>query len=735
MECRCKCVFPLWPKGYNGEASPTVWAVVKYKDSSGNTFSATGIGLPTNPAVDVTLSGNWAQTKYGPTFEVTTYSIEYPETEETAVKYLISLRIGLGEKRAQLIYGHFGNQLWDIIENTPEKLSEVRGIPRTAIDKLIERMSETSLDRKILQLLKTTVELSAEQIAQIKAAYGTYSLEIIEKYPYRLCELGIGFPTAEKLGIKYGVAANDIERLRCLAQYLLDRQATSGHTCTPEREFLELFTKYSGLQSEVAKSIYEQILHERIIIRSNGMLYTIKRFHEESELAKRVASMSLDAPLRQVSEEKLDETIAAYEKSAGITLAPAQKEAVKNVFRFKASVITGGPGVGKTTVIQAIIYLHKEIYGKQSNPVLLSPTGRAARRMTEATGYPAQTIHSAVQYKGDDKANAYIVRPISRRISPEYVDDDHIDSNLIIIDEASMMDLYIANVLFTKIPHNCHVVIVGDPDQLPSVGYGNVLYELLRASVLHTVKLTEVYRQGETSPIITNSIKIRNGETDLITDAHFKIAQRNSPEAVFNSACKLYLNSIQKFGMDNCLLLCPYRTKSDINVNMFNQTLQSIINPLKENTPSITRGKITFRAGDRVMQMRNTTDAVNGDVGYVKAIDVDENGEKIAIINFDGHEVTYTRKELQDVDLAYCTTVHKAQGSEAQTVICVLTSEHTAMLKRNVLYTAITRAKENVAIIEDNATVSPIEIAVKDNKTTLRWSQLSSRVRLNTTKK
>lgn len=446
-----------------------------------------------------------------------------------------------------------------------------------------------------------------------------------------------------------------------------------------------------------------------------GMVYLKAQFEQEKYIAATIKNLvSRDSAI-----DNIDVFLAQYQKETGIILADKQADAVRCCLRNSMSVITGGPGTGKTTTIRALLYVHKLVYGNASEPVLLAPTGRAARRMSEATGYPASTIHSAIGYTEQTGNPQACTR---------------LEGNLVIVDETSMMDQLIAYLLLSSLPENARLVFVGDPDQLPSVGCGNILHDIIVSGVVPLTKLDVIYRQGENSPVITNAHAINTGNTELVYAKGFRFIERNDTASIFEKACSFYVQCVNCYGIDNVVLLNPYRSKTALSVNEFNKHLQEVVNPLKAGDFSITVHGTEFRTNDKVMQTKNTEIAKNGDIGYIRRIArkpaEDDPTEFVytAFVEFngDGIEHPYSEDALVNVDLAYCSTIHKSQGSQYETVIMVLSNEHSLALKRNLVYTGVTRAEKNVALIGQS---SALRKAILNNTADIRYTLLPNRLR------
>lgn len=745
VEINCSFVNTVYPpnNASRSRIPSATWMVVKYAAlETGKRFSAAGINLPTVSGIEILLRGSWsANPRYGRTLEVSSHEIIVPRNEQGFLEYIDFLRVGIGKTRAKALYAAYREGIWEALESEPEKAASLSGIPLESIERLRDARKHTQIQRDLCRLFGRNLELTPARTQEIALKAGTDAAEWILENPYRLTEIsGFGFKAVDRFALHLGIAPDAPARLAAGIEYCLADAASRGNTCIPKNE-LQTQMQHALKQDDSGPTISESAIREALneawrsgsLVICEDMAYSRARFEQETSLIQDLlrilqAEQRLSAPLENI--------LAAYEKEAKIRLAASQRKAVENVFRHKATIVTGGPGTGKTTIIRAILYAHQQIYGKKSAPVFLSSTGRAARRMTEATGFPAQTIHSAVSYIGETEEEP----PEATSI---------IEGNLFVVDESSMMDLYIASVLLRKIPSDARVVFVGDPDQLPSVGCGNVLSDMIASGVLAMTRLGVIFRQNGESPIVTNAAKIRNGDTALIISEHFCVLKEASTADVFRKACGLYYKCVKKYGIDNVVLLNPYRDKSDLNVNVFNRNLQHLLNPPQEGIAEMARDRsLSFRPGDKVMQMRNTESARNGDTGYIlrieRSADPDAPQEELlqAVVEFnhDGIEHVYTRDTIRDLDLAYCTTIHKSQGSEYQAVIMVLSAQHKAMLRRNLIYTGVTRAKESVAIITEEEKITAggkgnaplftaVEAAIQNNKTDKRNSLLGLRLK------
>lgn len=698
------------------------WRVVKYRDATTKKFFiACGDSLPTSAEMRVILYGRWKKNDRGEQFAVEYFDQELPQGKRGIISYLLSLKIGIGRKRAEDIYNKFGTGIWDVLENEPERLLVVKGITPKTVDKLTKKLNETRIYRNIIKAFHGQCNMTLEKAKNIVSAFEDDALDVVNNHPYRLCHVkGFSFPIVDAFAISQGTLANSQYRLEAGMIHVLDRITLSGHVCIPLKDLcksmMTLLASAGEVTEEDCKSAIRKAHKKKIVMVTSGFVYRRKLHEQETSIAENLIARTK----RQNPVENIDKFLDQYKEDTGVVLADKQAEAVKCCFKNSICVLTGGPGTGKTTTTRAILYVHKLVYGNSSEPVLLAPTGRAARRMSEATEYPAATIHSVIGYHEEDGEG------VSR-------EDAEINGNLVIIDECSMMDQQITALLLEKIPMDCRVVFVGDPDQLPSVGCGNVLHDMIRSQAIPLVKLDVIYRQGAGSPVITNAHKILAGDTHLEIGDKFKFYAIEDDSAIFKAACKFYTKCVAAYGIDNVIMLNPYRKKTALSVNTFNQELQAELNPPKPDALTMTVHGIEFREKDKVMQTKNTEGAKNGDVGYIRRITRQPNKddptewEYTAYIEFndDGKELPYSEEDLDNVDLAYCTTIHKSQGSQYETVIMICSNLHAMSLKRNLIYTGITRAEKNVALIGQP---SAVEKSILNATADVRYTLLADRL-------
>lgn len=686
-------------------------------------FTVVGAEVPSIASLYIDLHGEWRTNKKTgkKEFAYQYHSIPTDGGKKALLAYFSSLKCGIGVIKSALIYKKFGDEIWDILSHN-ERLPELKGIiSEKNLQKLKEALDDNDASRALFELTATTgLPLNPTQIKRITKKFGRNAAEIVKNKPYRLCNVeGIGFDTADSVAMSEGYALDDKYRLLAAVDKVHGMNAARGNTCmTVETALKGLEYVLHTADADLCRRALKQSTGRGDTKIRGGLLLDISKDKVEENIARKLLEL-LSAC--EPSKADIDALISDYETKNHVTLAPQQKDAVRAVFRSGVAVVTGGPGTGKTTVIKGILSVHRAVYGEFSRPLLLAPTGRASRRMADATGYEAQTIHSAVHWKGEENDEAIEGA------------DETFDNNLIIVDEASMMDQFITGVLIRKVKRGCRLVFVGDPDQLPSVGCGNVLNDMIRSQVIPTVRLKVIFRQAKESPIVANAYAINHGQVQLRLTEKFSMYEEGTELDQFKKACRLYLACVKRFGnMDDVILLNPQRNNTSLSVDAFNKELQHALNP-----PSKTKAEIqmasgqVFRVGDRVMQLKNRDVAKNGDVGYITAIydfaDPEDTSqtEKRIEIDFMGELVQYSLEDMKDVDLAYCATVHKVQGEEYKAIIIVMSESHPSMLKRNMLYTAVTRAKDVVMVVGQ---MSAVRKAIENVSSNQRMTLLADRL-------
>ena len=684
-------------------------------------FTAVGPQLPDKKNLTFKLVGSWGiNRKTGrKQFEVSYVENTRPSNKKEIIEYFVSLKCGVGRQKATRIYSVFGDTTWDIIDQNPEAIKTVPGITEKVHAKLMAAVAENAASRNILKLFtEAGVTVSGDAVHEFISTYGAANaVNELKGNPYVAYGIpGFTFDKCDALATTLGFPDDAPERLRAYVRKVLMDATFSGHVCLPKNIVLADMAAGTGVSEEKCKDAINAAYQAKEIRAANKCFYLPEQYDREEAICTNIKRL-MDSG--STTFDNLDFAIDQYEDLTHFTLADSQRDAVKMVFGNTVSIITGGPGTGKTTVTKAVLWVHKKLFGEDSKPLLLAPTGKAARRMSEATAYPSSTIHSAVGWKGDDTDEA---------------SDMPLDGNLILVDESSMVDQHIAAILLERIESGSKVVFIGDIDQLPSVGCGNVLHDLIVSQVIPTTRLTVIFRQAGDNPIVTNAHRMNTGRTDMVETSSFRFIEAESDGEVFLQALKLYIRCVKAFGVDNVLLLNPQRNNTDLSVDNFNKKLQELLNPHVDGGAEITVGKTVYRKGDRVMELKNTDRARNGDIGIILDVcrrpDPDDPNEwqSYGVIEFngDGNPLEYADADFKHVTHAWCTTVHKAQGAESDTVIQVISKSHPSMLKRRLVYTGCTRAKKNVAIIGQREAFA---MAVKNDAQELRYTLLAQRLK------
>ena len=678
------------------------------------------------PGEILKVKGEWADhAKYGEQFKIVQYKTTVPASVYGITKYLGSGLIkGIGPVMAKRIVKQFGKETLDVIENDIEKLAEIDGIGKKRIGMIKNAWEDQKEIREVMLFLQTH-NVSSGYATKIFKHYGNRSIQVVKENPYRLATdiFGIGFVTADHIAEKLGFSKDSELRAEAGILYVLHQLADEGHVYYPYEALVKKCQEILAVDREVLVKAFGTIaVDKRIVIEDlnehieefaeNKKAVYLAKFHvSETRIATRLKRL-VKAPgsIREIDPDKAIEWV---QKQLAITLAGRQVEAVKCAVANKVMVITGGPGTGKTTIINAILKIFSTL---KVNIMLSAPTGRAAKRMTEATGHKAKTIHRMLEYsiqKGGFQKNV----------------DYPLDCDLLIVDEASMIDTILMHHLLKGIPPTATFILVGDVDQLPSVGAGNVLKDIIASGAIPVVELNEIFRQAKESLIIINAHKINSGllpspkQSDNKLDDFYFIEQED-PEEVVRIILELTKERIpERFGfdaVDDIQVLTPMH-KGIVGAGNLNVELQSTLNP---GQGGVMRGNRNYRLNDKVMQIKNNYDkeVFNGDIGRITRID--QEAQKVTI-SFDGRHVAYDYTDLDEIILAYAVSVHKSQGSDYHAVIIPIVTQHYILLQRNLIYTAITRGRKLVVMV---GTRKALAIGVKNDKTKRRYTYLRYRL-------
>ncbi|MCF6094328.1 ATP-dependent RecD-like DNA helicase [Microaerobacter geothermalis] len=678
----------------------------------------------------ITVDGEWVtHPQYGKQLEVTRWERPLPKTKSQIIAFLASPLIkGCGEKRAKDIVQHLGeDSLNRIMKDGEGCLLPIKGIGQQKAAKIVESVRLTFEIQNILMRL-LPYGITANMVVKAYKEFGSNTAEVILKNPYQLTNLKlIGFLKADEIAKRIGISPASGYRIEACVDYVLKEKCFNiGHCYLPEDELiadtlrvLNHNAKEQITRAEVEQGIAALEANERIVIE-DGVIYPTFLYKHEKRVAQKLSKKLNGSGNGEAMPFLVEPAIRDYQRKNNMVLAEGQREAIRKLFTESLLILTGGPGTGKTTVIKAMIEIYRERFPK-AEISLSAPTGRASRKLAELTGVDACTIHRLIGFRpGED---------------PVFDENNFLPCDLLIVDEVSMMDIQLADLLFSAVAPKTKVLLVGDSDQLPSVNPGNVLKDMLDAGVAH-VKLTEIFRQAQESQIVMNAHRVNQGKMFAIDPEKndFYFIHRESPEEIAETIRKSVLRFLQLgYTPSDILVLSPMK-KGEIGTQELNRILQETINPPALYKEEIPAGKTIFRVGDKVIQTKNNynKEVFNGDIGVINRIDtlLDEEGEptneKGLYCSFNGREVIYTKDDLKELQLAYSITVHKSQGGQAPVVIMPVSTSHYIMLARNLVYTGITRAEQKVVLI---GTQKALSIAVSNNKIVERNTRLSNRLR------
>jgi len=663
----------------------------------------------------ITASGEWVNDHtHGQQFKARFMRTSAPTSIDGIEKYLGSGMIrGIGPVYAKKMVKAFGEKVFDIIEAEPERLREVTGIGLVRAKRITDAWAEQKIIREIMVFLHSNGVGTARAV-RIYKTYGVDAVQVMTENPYRLARdiRGIGFKTADAIAMKLGVEKTAMIRIRAGISYALTEAMDDGHCGLPTEELVPLAVELLEISIELVQTALDLELAEGTVIAATvgetACVFLGGLYRAEQVIAERLLRLANGKlPWPYIDPEK---ALPWVEQKTGLSLAKSQIDAIRLSLISKILVITGGPGVGKTTIVNAILRI---LDAKGVNLLLCAPTGRAAKRMTEATGFDAKTIHRLLEI--DPKAGGF------KRNS-----ENPLECDLLVVDETSMVDVMLMQALMKATPDNAALLIIGDIDQLPSVGPGQILADVIASGAVPVVRLTEVFRQAAQSRIITSAHRINQGSIPDLSkpdgDSDFYFVQADDPETAVPRIIELVKTRIpQRFGLDpirDIQVLCPMN-RGGVGARSLNIELQAALNPAGER--KVERFGWTFAPSDKVMQIENDYDkeVYNGDIGYID--DVDPDGGEMSV-SFDGRAVTYGFGELDTLVPAYAATIHKSQGSEYPAVVIPVLTQHYAMLQRNLLYTGVTRGKRLVVLIGQSKAVA---IAVRNVSGRRRWSKLN----------
>ena len=691
--------------------------------------------LPMISAGDnIVVYGKWIHNpKYGRQFSVSQYERVMPADTASILRYLASGAIkGIGPKTAQRIVERFGEESFDVIENHPDWLAEIKGISRKSAVDISERFKEQAGMRSAMMFFRNY--FSATLTVKIYKRWGSASVDIAKKNPYRLCNEieGIGFEKADSMASELGIVNDNFDRLMSGIRYILSQNASqNGHTCLPRTKLREGAARLLNVSAEKADDAISGLLKSGALrytlCEGEQMIYDSAAYEAEKYIAQKLCQ--IEEMSSAVSLPDIDRFIEREESQNGLKYASKQKLAISDALRYGVMILTGGPGTGKTTLVKALIHIFDSM---GFDIALAAPTGRAAKRLSESTSMEAKTIHRLLEMSYDNSST-----PVFNR--NEF---DQLEEGVIIVDEASMIDSFLMMALLKAVKPGARVIIIGDSDQLPSVGAGNVLRDIIDSGRFSVVRLDEIFRQAQKSLIITNAHAINEGRYPItdVKDNDFFFLHREGDRNIALTIADLYKNRLpKKYGEDirqGIQVITPSR-KGEAGSENLNVILQAVLNPYEEGIKEYKFRDVTFREGDRVMQTRNNYDIswfrdsdgkdgcgiFNGDIGVINKINYQTSSMEIL---FDERVVNYDFTLLEDIEHAYAITVHKSQGSEYPVVIIPMCSSAPMLQTRNLLYTAVTRAQRMVILVGSEEIMRRM---VDNNRQSMRYTGLSDRLR------
>lgn len=719
MELKANVETIIYRNEHNG------YTVIELDDEDETT--AVGIMPDVNAGETVRLIGYFKpHPTYGMQLAVTTYEKSMPEDIAGILNYLSSGSIkGIGPATAAALIKEFGANTLTVLENEPQRVAKLKGISLKKATDISKQLRENTGIRELILYLNQ-YDISPSGAVKIFKSFGSNSIAEIERNPYCLVnsETGINFEQADRIAIKLNFQSDDKIRIRAALAYVLSHNLNNGHTCLPKDKLIKTTAQFLALEDEMVSYALEEMLGENSLIgyeaEGNELIFSTDMFQSESYIAARL-KMMMRFPAVQIQD--IDKHIEAIERFNDIKYAEMQKEAITQALSKGLLVLTGGPGTGKTTTLNAIIKILKD---KGQKVLLCAPTGRAAQRMSKVTGEEAKTIHRLLEVAWN------------KNDIPEFKRNEKnmLKCDALVIDEVSMVDAKLFESVMKALPLGCRLILVGDSHQLPSVGAGNVLDDLISSEMIPVVQLTEIFRQSMESLIVTNAHKIVNGELPELKrkDKDFFFLHSENKEIITQTVIELCSGRLSNaYGYDtykDIQILAPGR-KGDLGVNELNNKLQFVINPKDSEKNELSSGKKILREGDKVMQIRNNYDLLwvkdngetgegifNGEIGIIESIN---KRSRIIKVRYDDKVASYDFDFAVDLDLSYATTVHKSQGNEFEAVIMPLLDGAPMLLYRNLLYTAVTRAKSLMIIVGSDTT---IEKMVNNNRKNKRYSGL-----------
>ena len=720
------------------KSSDTGYTVIKFRENN-IIHTAVGVLPHVKEGQNLKITGSWVNhSQFGKQFKVEECEEILPTSKDGIEKYLSSGIIqGIGPVTAKKIVNKFGEDTLNILDNNIERLKEIEGIGKKKLETIIESYREQR-ELKNITIFLQTHGLSVNQCLKIYKKYGASSVDTVKNNPYILCDeiSGIGFKTSDKIARSLGIEIDSPFRIQSGIRYVINEFCANGHTFMPKDELIKEASNVLTVSEDIIEENIKNAALDRKIklerVNDKEGVFTIPNYYCELGITNRILTLAI-SNFQDISVD-VDHLILQFEKKNNITFAESQKDAIISAFQNGIEIITGGPGTGKTTIIKCII----EIFETCGLKVLLgAPTGRAAKRMSESTGKEATTIHRMLDMGVFEKEESVFVTN---------AEEHSLEADVVIIDEASMIDITLMNALLKSIKVGTRLIIVGDVDQLPSVGAGNVLNDFIESGFTKVVRLKEIFRQGKESMIVVNAHKINKGEMPKLNekDTDFFFIRNDIQEGILNTIIDLINTRLPKFNsnwdkLKSIQVLVPMK-KGVLGVTNLNERIQNVLNPKAPYKKEKEFRSMVFREGDKVMQIKNNYSlkwtriagkgeheglgVFNGDMGFIENIDLE--GKKLSIIFDDERRVIYDFMYLDELDLAYAITIHKSQGSEFPVVIIPAYMGAPLLMNRNLLYTGITRAKEMVVVV---GIPKALKYMVDNTRSMERYSSLNWRIK------
>lgn len=720
------------------KSSDTGYTVIKFRENN-IIHTAVGVLPHVKEGQNLKITGSWVNhSQFGKQFKVEECEEILPTSKDGIEKYLSSGIIqGIGPVTAKKIVNKFGEDTLNILDNNIERLKEIEGIGKKKLETIIESYREQR-ELKNITIFLQTHGLSVNQCLKIYKKYGASSVDTVKNNPYILCDeiSGIGFKTSDKIARSLGIEIDSPFRIQSGIRYVINEFCDNGHTFMPKDELIKEASNVLTVSGDIIEENIKNAALDRKIklekVNDKEGVFTIPNYYCELGITNRILTLAI-SNFQDISVD-VDHLILQFEKKNNITFAESQKDAIISAFQNGIEIITGGPGTGKTTIIKCII----EIFETCGLKVLLgAPTGRAAKRMSESTGKEATTIHRMLDMGVFEKEESVFVTN---------AEEHSLEADVVIIDEASMIDITLMNALLKSIKVGTRLIIVGDVDQLPSVGAGNVLNDFIESGFTKVVRLKEIFRQGKESMIVVNAHKINKGEMPKLNEkgTDFFFIRNDIQEGILNTIIDLINTRLPKFNsnwdkLKSIQVLVPMK-KGVLGVTNLNERIQNVLNPKAPYKKEKEFRSMVFREGDKVMQIKNNyclkwtriagkgehegLGVFNGDMGFIESIDLE--GKKLSIIFDDERRVIYDFMYLDELDLAYAITIHKSQGSEFPVVIIPAYMGAPLLMNRNLLYTGITRAKEMVVVV---GIPKALKYMVDNTRSMERYSSLNWRIK------